>query len=225
MNANAPLYKQRGIATFIFDFDGTLAVETIDFDLMRDAAMAEMRYQGFVPESPALPVMEQLSLYCAQLPSERGAALRAAVLDAVKHVEMDAARRSKLFPCVRPMFAAFRRLGIAAGIITRNCREAVCAVFPDINDICPCLVTRDDVVQVKPHPEHLFTALKILQMQAATCLMVGDHPMDIAVGKAAGTQTGAVASGHVHLATLQQCEPDFCENSLESLLRTLHIPV
>ena len=225
MNPNIPIYKQRGIAALIFDFDGTLAEQTINFALMRDVALAAMRRQGFTPEDPDLPVMEQLDRLASRLPADQGTALRAAVLDAVRRVEVDAARRSTLFPCVRPMFAACRRLGIATGIITRNCREAVSTVFPEIDNICSCLLTRDDVPRVKPHPDHLRAAVNTLQTPEAACLMVGDHPMDIAVGKAAGTQTAAVAGGYVPLAKLRHSDPDFCENSLEALLHTLQIPL
>jgi histidinol phosphatase-like enzyme len=37
--------------------------------------------------------------------------------------------------------------------------------------------------RVKPHPEHLLTALKLLDVPPERAIMVGDHPMDITLGK------------------------------------------
>ena len=39
---------------------------------------------------------------------------------------------------------------IAAGVVTRNCRDAVARMFPDLDDYCGSVLTRDDVAHLKP---------------------------------------------------------------------------
>ena len=71
-----------------------------------------------------------------------------------------------------------------------------CRTFPDIDRYCQAVLTRDDTVRIKPHPEHLTTALSLLGAAPADAAMVGDHPLDIQLGREAGTFTIGVLSGH-----------------------------
>jgi phosphoglycolate phosphatase len=49
---------------------------------------------------------------------------------------------------------------------------------------------------VKPHPEHLLVALQSLGVAPESSSVVGDHPMDIQIGKHAGTLTIGVLTGY-----------------------------
>jgi phosphoglycolate phosphatase len=60
----------------------------------------------------------------------------------------------------------------------------------------PVLLTRDDTEHVKPHPDHLFSALRALGVTPAEAIMIGDHPLDIYLGKETGSFTVAVLTGH-----------------------------
>jgi len=113
---------------------------------------------------------------------------------------------------------------VACGIITRNCRQAVLRVFPDAETVVGVVLTRDDAPHVKPDPRHLLAALDILGASPERSLMVGDHPMDVATGKAAGTLTAGVASGRIDLAELGRAAPDFLATSVATLLPMLLPP-
>ncbi len=215
-----PEYRKQGIAALIFDFDGTLAVPMLDFGLMRRAAVAAMRRHVAVPDRPDLPTMELLALIGTETDEARAA--RAAALQAVRDVEIEAARHSALFPFVRPMLARLPQLGLAMAIVTRNCREAVTAVFPDV-EAHALLLTRDDVARVKPDPEHLVRALDLLALEPAKALMIGDHPMDIEVGKRAGTRTAGVLTGEKPREAMAACSPDYLAEDGGGLMRMLGI--
>jgi len=65
--------------------------------------------------------------------------------------------------------------------------KGVKAITSRIRSHTKCCSSREDVTQVKPHPEHLFTAIRGLGVEAPTSLEVGDHPTDVMCGRAAGT--------------------------------------
>lgn len=216
-------YARLGITAVVFDFDGTLAASTLDFAHMRARAATAMRRHATVPDRPDMPTMELLALVCAGLPERAAREVRETALAAVREVELEAARTSALFAFVRPMFAACLEKNIATGIITRNCPEAVRTIFPDVDEFCSCLLTRDHVPLVKPDPDHLFRALGLLRKTPAETLMVGDHPMDIETGRRAGALTAAVHSGESSLARLAAHAPDYLAKDAGALMRLLGI--
>lgn len=196
------------VRAVVFDFDGTLAAPTLDFAVMRRAVAEAMRPHLELPQRTPpqdlpdrrdLPVMEWIAHVAALLAAHghrtRADALHADAHAAIRRVEVEAAARGSLFPFTRPMLAGLAAMGVAVGIVTRNCPEAVRAVFPDVDTLCPCLLTRDDVPSVKPDPDHLLRALDALGRSPGEALMVGDHPMDIVTGHRAGTLTAGVTSG------------------------------
>ena len=208
----------------MFDFDGTLAVQTLDFVLMRTRAMealAPFLPQAALPAKPTSPMMEELERLLSPLPAQTAATARKAALNAARAVEIEAAQTAGLFAFTRPMLAALKAAGAKAGVVTRNCPEAVLTVFPDVAEYCGVVLTRDDVPLVKPHPDHLLRALDALGAPAGKALMVGDHPMDIAAGKAAGMATGGVAGGGTPLAGLAETGADFLADDAGRLLRDL----
>ncbi len=216
-----PLYRETGIKALVFDFDGTLALPTLDFTVMRRRALEAMARHTAVPDRPDLPVMELLALIGDATADARAA--RDAALTAVRDVEVEAAKTSALFPFVRPLIAAMRERNLGFAIFTRNCPEAVRTVFPDVDAHCPCLLTRDDVPRVKPDPDHLLRAVAHLGLPPDAVLAVGDHPMDVLVGKLAGTRTAAVASGEKSADVLRECDPDFLCADAGELARLLGI--
>ncbi|MDY0039052.1 MAG: HAD-IA family hydrolase, partial [Desulforhabdus sp.] len=111
-------------------------------------------------------------------------------------MELEAARRGRLFAFSRTILEELKRAGIQTAIITRNCEQAVRIVFPDLEDHCCGFLSRDHVPQVKPDPDHLLRALRLIAVEPGSALMVGDHPIDIQTGIRAGVMTAGVCSGN-----------------------------
>ena len=210
--------QRRDITALIFDFDGTLAVPTLDFVLMRHEALRAMTKFVEVPNRPDLPTMELLALIGTETDASRSACNSA--LKAIRDVEIEASKRSALFSFVRPMLRRIKELGLSMAIITRNCPEAVLTVFPDVAEHA-YLLTRDDVPHIKPNPDHLVRALNLLGVAPKHALMIGDHPMDIEVGQRAKTLTAGVASGESSYERLAAGNPDYLEVDGDHLVQTL----
>lgn len=126
----------------------------------------------------------------------------------IEQQEIKAAHNGGLFVETKDLLLRLAAAGIPTGVITRNCAAAVNIEFPDISSYCRIIICRDHVDKVKPHPEHLNTALQFLGVSARNSLMIGDHPLDIKTGKAAGTFTAGVLTGHFQKKDFRQAGAD-----------------
>jgi phosphoglycolate phosphatase len=190
----------RSLKTIVFDFDGTVAGLTIDFAEMRRRVMDHLQSFGISPDGlRKLYILEMIAagkkLIASSMPGretnyERGA------LTLVRDMEVAAAQTGVLFYGIREMLSLLRAQGRHTGVVTRNCREAVEAVFPDIDVFVDVVLTRNDTPHVKPHPGHLHQALTTLAAPAATAAMVGDHKMDMHLARDVGVLAIGVLTGH-----------------------------
>jgi phosphoglycolate phosphatase len=191
--------KERKINAVVFDFDGTLAHQVIDFtEMKRRVAAAASAWLGRRPEpngTPALEWIEELARDIEVGQAGQGRRFFDAAHAVIRDMECEAASRGGLFPFVRKMLRDLGGRGVDTAIITRNCAQAVEAVFPDALDYCRAVLPREAVARVKPDPGHLRSAMEILGALPETTLMVGDHPLDIETGRRAGTRTAGWPRG------------------------------
>lgn len=178
-----------GIEAILFDFDGTLVYQVIDFRVINQRVRGLAAQAGVeVARHEHLYTLEFIEAAAQDLEAANGslaARFREEAHAIVVEEEVLAARRAQVFPGVPELLSMLREEGIKVGIVTRNCRSAVAAILarhPIQHDV---LLTRDDVEQVKPHPAHLESAVQALGVSSRRTLMVGDHPMDVVAGKAA----------------------------------------
>lgn len=215
------------IKAIVFDFDGTLAKPTLDLNLINKQVKAFVETQKldqFIKSEliqAALPAMELIRLTKAKLAPTEANDFEKNVLDIIKDTEIEAAKQCSLFSFSRDLLSRLKQAKMPTAIITRNCRAAVEIVFPDWNNYIQVLLTREDVVNYKPHPEHLLSALSQININPALALMLGDHPQDILVGKRAGSKTGGVYSGECTKEELEALEPDFIAPNIDVLLTSL----
>jgi phosphoglycolate phosphatase len=209
----AELYiKGSLIKTIIFDFDGTLAKLNIDFNQMRKKVMDLILSYGIsendLPVDHILETIDSAKTILEAKSQLEAAALINRAYTIIEEMELIAARSGELFPQIKEFLHKLSSNDISVGIITRNCAAAIFTIFPDILSYCPVVISRDTVEKVKPHPEHLNTALQLLHSQASNTLMIGDHPLDIKTGKAAGTYTAGVLTGNFPAEDFQQAGAD-----------------
>jgi phosphoglycolate phosphatase len=200
------------IKAIVFDFDGTLARLNIDFSAMRSSIQSLMT-EYRIPEAAAmdLHILEMIDAggkYLTECrPSDAGI-FRSRAHELVTGIEVEAAGRGALLDGTRAMLADLAARSVRTGVVTRNCRIAVLRVFPDISLHCQAFLTRDDTDRVKPHPDHLRSALRSLGVAPAAAVMVGDHPLDILLGRETGTYTIGVLTGHSGREELRSAHAD-----------------
>ena len=76
----------------------------------------------------------------------------------------------------------------------------------------------DDVKLAKPHPEPVLKTLRDLGFDAADTLVVGDMPVDIQMGKGAGTKTCGVSFGNSGREALMEAGADYVIDDIRDLI-------
>ncbi len=203
----------RDIDTFVFDFDGTLAKLNIDFPAMRNKIPDLLRGYGVDPDGLEnlfiLEMIEAGSHMVATEHPEKAAEFVERANTIIYDIEMDGARAGNLFDGIDNMLQILTERKKKIGVVTRNCLDAVRKLYPGIDSFTDAIVTRESTTRPKPHPEHLEIALDELGSTSKTAVMVGDHPMDIAVGKSVGTRTVGVLTGHSDETLMREAEADY----------------
>ena len=198
----------------IFDYDGTLVHLNINFNLMRQGV--EKFLADYTIEPAALKELYILEMIdeATRLISEEnpsgGPSFYHKAHELVTEYEVRAAKKGKILPGVINMLRLLEKRGVKVGVITRNCSKAVKIVFPNIEDFCDAFIPRDYVTKVKPHPDHLAVTMKKMAVNnPACCLMVGDHVLDIEVGKHMGLKTAGVLTGKATRRDFIEAGADF----------------
>jgi len=202
----------RDIEAVLFDLDGTLVHLNLDFGRMRAEVEAILPQYGISMEGrSAVYVLELIEDAVRELKAQdkgRAQTFRREAEAAVVAVETEAADQARMYPEVPELLRGLRKRGIKVAIVTRNCRVAVERILAENPLVYDALLTRDEVTAVKPDPEHLLAALRLLGVEPRRTLMVGDHPMDVQVGRAVGARTVAVLTGAGSPERFSEVQPD-----------------
>lgn len=213
----------------MFDLDGTLIRQTIDFERMRQEVLDVAGRFGLAPEPfRAMHVLELIDRAAAELDVHEpggGSRFVLAAQEVVTAIELAAAEGAEAYPGVPEFLLWLREAGFRVGIVTRNCRPAVERALAPWSLACDVLLTRDDVCRVKPDPEHLLVALGHLAVSAGDAVMCGDHPMDVIAGRRAGTATVGILSDGLAADRFAGVHPDLVLPSVIGLGRYLPLPL
>ena len=189
----------------LFDFDGTLAPNldlpdlrrrVIDFVLSHD--VPEVVFEGRY-------IVEILDAAADWL-NRRGAdaaGFHRRGHELIRDFEVAAAQDTRPFPDAVHALESLRGQGKRIAVVTRNCRDAVLAVFPGLHAHCDTILARDDVSHLKPDARHIIAALERLGADPQSSLMVGDGQLDMATGRAAGLFCIGVLTGSSNRGDLE----------------------
>jgi HAD superfamily hydrolase (TIGR01509 family) len=162
----------------IFDMDGTLIEQSIDFPRVR----AELG----VPDSAGI-----LETLAAMEPDEAEAG-RQRLLE---H-ELAGVRKARLMPGAREILTRIRDAGIKAALLTRNAGEAMAIVLERFALRFDLAWSREDG-PIKPEPDGVLRACAELGIAPARTASVGDFRYDLVAANAAGAFSILYAPGEL----------------------------
>jgi pyrophosphatase PpaX len=120
-----------------------------------------------------------------------------------------------LFSGVQEVLLACANQNIKLAVVTSSPRTIVAKTLKSlgIDSFFSTIVTADDIVNFKPHPEPVLLALTRLGSLADETLVIGDSQADMLAGQAAGIKTGLfypdVHKQFYDLQKLKETQPHF----------------
>jgi phosphoglycolate phosphatase len=198
------------VSAVLFDLDGTLVQTHIDFSRMAAAMRALAASVGAPPADFAgrdILGLVDLAVDCAASAGANPTEVRASAYAVIERLEEEGCADPVPIPGSRELLDKLARLNIRIGIVTRNSKSVAGSLVARFHLAHDVLLTRDDVSCVKPHPQHLWEALRAVDTPAILSAMVGDHPMDIQAGKAAGCVATVGVLGSAQRDRFKDCEP------------------
>jgi pyrophosphatase PpaX len=126
------------------------------------------------------------------------------------------------YPHVCETLTSAKAAGVSVACVTSHGETAeACLVHTGLYSLIDCLVTQEEVARPKPHPDGLLLVLDLLNREgrrdAGDVLYVGDTPVDIAAGKAAGVVTIGVCYGASREAEIRAAQPAYVLKSFSEM--------
>lgn len=143
-----------------------------------------------------------------------------AILDALEYKSMPTA---KLFPNCLKVVGKIKQMGGKVGIVTNSGRGPAQALLDDyglLNHL-DLVLTRNEMRRMKPSPDGLLEAVRLLGLKTNDALYIGDSILDIESAKCAGIKCASVATGSHRADELRLLSPDYMLKSLNDVERLL----
>ncbi len=190
----------------IFDFDGTLADTTDSILFTYRRTIEEMglpeRSDDECRATIGLPLREGFRfLY----PDFSDSALDECVVTYRRIFnENKDSFITRLYPGVLETLNELKRRGVAMSVASSRSRVSLVELCESagISGFFGLILGGDDVAHAKPNPEPVLLTLKTLGCEARNAVVVGDMPVDIAMGDGAGSRTVGVTYGNSSRAEL-----------------------
>lgn len=184
----------------IFDFDGTLADTTATIIATYQAAIkevgAEPRTDAECQATIGVPLEEGFK----QLYPDQSRENIDRCVDTYRRIFIENKSKliPKLYPGVMDALEELHRRGYEMSVASSRSRWSLLEFCDDnkISHFFKLIIGADDVTHAKPDPEPVLKTLEILKKSPDEAVVVGDMPVDIAMGRGAGCRTVGVTYGN-----------------------------
>lgn len=225
-----PLQKLSCPGAVIFDLDGTL-IDSVDlyYSILCEGCLhLELKTppkdiflefmgkgQGFWEGWPALTG--------SSFPEKERDALKNEVISLFEEIwQRRYEQEVMLFSGVDTLLLQLQKKGIKIGVVTSSYYIKKMELFRraglDPESLFSAVITREDTIQKKPHPEPFYRCLQKLEIPATGCISMGDSPCDMEAGRKAGLFTVGVLSGVGTVQSLSKAGADVLLDSVVDFL-------
>jgi phosphoglycolate phosphatase len=180
------------IKAVIFDLDGTVALFNLDYKTLRGEVRSYLLRMG-VPASllsvneSIFDMLKKTVIYAKNTgkPAEVIDEIRNEALAIAEKYELEAAANTDLLPGAYETLKTLKQMNLKIGLFTLNSDKAANYILQrfKLGDFFGVTVPRNKVNFVKPNPEHLEMALKVLGITPEETIVVGDAAVDMESAK------------------------------------------
>jgi len=205
----------------IFDFDGTIADTS---RIILATMQATMREKG-LPVATSTSIKQVIGLPLkdcfthiypdmSEMEALECASMYCDIFDANK-----TSLTPDLFPNVAETLSMLSQHKITMSVASSRSYSSLVDLLDmlKVRQHFTMVVGVDNVDKPKPDPEAVLYILKAMEVDTCEALMVGDMPVDIAMGQNAGIQTCAVTYGNSSKEVLEKTCPNYIINSIKQL--------
>ncbi len=213
------------IHLIILDFDGTLGDTRANIVLTMRQTLQRLGYplaeEDEIASTIGLPLEEGFRQLLPELPEDK------ALECALTYRDIFEVNRKKLvpklFPGVKETLSRLREKGYVLTVASSRSSLSLNGFLGDmeIAEYVSYVLGADSVKMAKPHPEPVLRTMEDLGYSAAETIVVGDMPVDILMGKGAGTLTCGVTYGNSSREDLAASGADFIIDGIEALIDVL----
>lgn len=206
----------------IFDFDGTLADTTALIlwtyrSTMEREALPHGKTDDDIKATIGLPLREGFR----QLYPDFSEDALDKCAQAYRQIFNENKTRlvPKLYAGVKQTLSRLHSLGIVMSVASSRSNASL-NEFCETNQLTPffsLILGADDVTHAKPNPEPVLKTLEALGSKAEETLVVGDMPVDITMGRAAGCRTVGVTYGNSTREDLHKASADYIIDTFSEL--------
>lgn len=197
-----PLVTHSATRAVLVDLDGTMVdtapdiVEAINrmLDAFSTAPLPFATVSGFIGKG--VPNLVRRSLEAAGLEHKVDADDALNVFH--HHYAQTNGRLGRVFPHVATGLGELQRLGYRLACVTNKPKElaARLLLMTGLASYIDVLVAGDSIARMKPDPEPLWHACRLLDVEPAHSVLVGDSPVDVTAARAAGLPVFVVSYGY-----------------------------
>ena len=198
------------VHAIIFDLDGTLIDSVPDIASAVNAALSgvgcptlpDVKIAGYVGHGLRQLLEDCLGPLATEEKLDKGEKLFG------EHYRKHCLDRTTVYPGVKETLSSLN--GRPMAVVSNKPEAFVLQILKGLNlaGDFEAILGEEAIPFQKPRPEPLWEAAKRLGNRPETTLMVGDSPIDIRAGKAAGMATCAVSYGLTKKELLESEKPD-----------------
>jgi HAD superfamily hydrolase (TIGR01509 family) len=204
-------WQEIRIGAIVFDVDGTLT-DSIEayYEVFRDATA---RFGIHVKKEDVLePMATGTLIWDRAIPmdmEDRDNKIKQ-IGEVISEIFPKRFEQVQPFPGVEPVLKELKERSLKLGVLTSSWASALRPLKShSLDGYFDVLLSREDGFRPKPSPEGMLRCFKRMGVNPESSLVIGDSPVDIRSGKAAGALTIGVLSGIGSREQLEAEAPTF----------------
>jgi phosphoglycolate phosphatase len=219
-----PKVRLDNIEAMLFDFEGTL----VDFQWQLSAAIEETRSMlwkmGFSQDRILSRKYSTLMTEAMEAAAEIGLSpeqVRESIGCVYDRYDEDALTRWALRPGVKDFLNAIKSKGMSTGLVSNVGSKTLTKALSKLGlaDFFDIALSRNDVLNLKPHPDGLNLAMKRLGISKDNSIFLGDSLDDVNAARNAGIRIMIITDGENGKEDILAAKPDRVIQSYDELLR------